>query len=285
MKTILVPTDFSDNAFKAMQYAIRFANKTGSRPVFFRATDTIVPETAPVHLYHELVNSDIEENTEELRRQVEQAYAAIGITPVSESYGIDVEYGAFKKMIHVAIEKHKADMIIMGTQGASGLKKVFFGSNTANLFTEVDIPVLAVPANAPLTEDITKIGYASDLTDFGDELAAIIAFAKPLGATIDLFHVYPVYPQLVDISKFDKEKTLNLLTAKFDYNKLHISLIQTEYDNDIVTGIEQYVEKEKPSLLVMFTHERSWFDKIFNPSISQSVAFGTKTPLLVFKKS
>ncbi|WP_250631761.1 universal stress protein [Rhodoflexus caldus] len=283
MKTILVPTDFSDNALKAMQYAIRFANTTGSHLVFFRATDTIVPETAPVHLYHELVKSDIEENMEELRKQVAQAYTASGITPATDSYSLAVEYGAFKNMIHVVIEKHQADMIIMGTQGASGLKKVFFGSNTAGLFAQVSIPVLAVPADTP-ADSITKIGYASDLTDFGDELAKIVAFAKPFHATIDLFHVYPVYPQLVDVTKFDKEKTLHMLTSKFDYDKLHITFVHTEYDNDIVAGIQQYVAEEKPSLLVMFTHERSWFDKLFNPSISQSVAFGTRTPLLVFKK-
>jgi nucleotide-binding universal stress UspA family protein len=283
MKTILVPTDFSDNALKAMQYAIRFANKTGSHLVFFRATDTIVPETAPVHMYHELVKSDVEENMEELRKQVAQAYTATGIASTPDNHSLDVEYGAFKNMIHVVIEKHQADMIIMGTQGASGLKKVFFGSNTANLFTQVAIPVLAVPADTP-ADTITKIGYASDLTDFGDELAKIIAFAKPFEAVIDLFHVYPVYPQLVDVTKFDREKTLHTLTSRFDYNKLHITLVHTEYDNDIVAGIRQYVTEEKPSLLVMFTHERSWFDKLFNPSISQSVAFDTKTPLLVFKK-
>ncbi|WP_448518696.1 universal stress protein [Rhodoflexus sp.] len=283
MKTILVPTDFSDNALKAMQYAIRFAGITGSHLVFFKATDTIVPETAPVHLYHELVKSDIEENTEELRAQVAKAYANTGITANPEQYAIDVEYGAFKHMIHIVIEKHKADMIIMGTQGASGLKKVFFGSNTANLITNVDIPLLAVPVDTPINS-ITKIGYASDLTDFGDELERIIDFAKPFDALIDIFHVYPVYPQLVDITKFDKEKTLNLLTSKFDYSKIHITLVQTEYDNDIIAGIEQYIAEEKPSLLVMFTHKRSWFDKIFNPSISQTVAFDTKTPLLVFKK-
>ena len=283
MKTIIVPTDFSDNALKAMQYAIRFAHTTGSHLVFFRATDTIVPETAPVHLYHELVKSDVEENLEELRKQVAQAYSSVGTAPTAENHSLEVEYGAFKNMIHVVIEKHRADMIIMGTQGASGLKKVFFGSNTASLFSHVDIPVLAVPANTPVTE-ITKIGYASDLTDFGDELAKIIAFAKPLEATIDLFHVYPVYPQLVDITKFNKEKTLQMLISKFNYNKLHITLVRTEYDNDIEAGIQQYVTEEKPSLLVMFTHERSWFDKLFNPSISESVAFGTQTPLLVFKK-
>lgn len=283
MKTILVPTDFSDNALKAMQYAIRFANKTGSHLVFFRATDTIVPETAPVHLYHELVKSDVEENLEELRKQVAQAYTATGIAPTPENHTLDVEYGAFKNMIHVVIDKHQAKMIIMGTQGASGLKKVFFGSNTAGLFAHVDIPVLAVPADTP-ADTVTKIGYASDLTDFGDELAKVVAFAKPFGATIDLFHVHPVYPQLVDVTKFDKEKTLHTLTSKFDYSKLHITLVHTEYDNDIVAGIQQYVTEEKPSLLVMFTHERSWFDKLFNPSISQSVAFGTTTPLLVFKK-
>ncbi|MCS7019587.1 MAG: universal stress protein [Cytophagales bacterium] len=284
MKTILVPTDFSDNALKAMQYAIRFANTTSSRLVFFRATDTIVPETAPVHLYHELVKSDIEENTEELKQQVSKAYALSGITPAPDSYSLSVEYGAFKNMIHVAIKNYHVDLIIMGTQGASGLKKVFFGSNTASLFTQVDIPVLAVPADASTDTTITKIGYASDLTDFGDELAKVVAFAKPFNAAIELFHVYPVYPQLVDVNKFDKEKVLKTLIAKFDYSNLHITFIQTEYDNDIIAGIEQYVTQEKPSLLVMFTHERSWFDKLFNPSISQSVAFGTKTPLLVFKK-
>lgn len=283
MKTILVPTDFSDNALKAMRYAICFAQTTGSRLVFFRATDTIVPETAPVHLYHELVNSDIEENTAELRQQVEHAYSLSGITPAADSYALCVEYGAFKNMIHVAIEKHRADLIIMGTQGASGLKRVFFGSNTANLFSEVDIPVLAVPANTPV-ETITKIGYASDLTNFGDELAKIVEFARIFNAAIDLFHVYPVYPQLVDVTKFDKTQVLDMLTAKFNYNNLHILFIETEYDNDVIAGIEQYVAQEKPSLLAMFTHERSWFDKLFNPSISESLAFRTKIPLLVFKK-
>ncbi|MCS6967200.1 MAG: universal stress protein [Cytophagales bacterium] len=284
MKIILVPTDFSENALKAMEYAIHLAQLLKSHLVFFRATDTIIPETAPVHLYHELVKNDIEENMEELRKNVAQAYADAGVTPTEGSYSLDVKYGAFKDMVHLAIQEHKADMIVMGTQGASGLKKVFFGSNTANLVTRVDIPLLAVvPYNVP-TQAVEKIGYASDLTDLSEELGKIIDFARPFNATVEIFHVYPVDPPLIDVSKFDKEKVLQQLKKHFDYDKIDILFIQTEQANDISEGIEQYVKEHRPSLLAMFAHERTWFEKIFNPSISQEIAMRAIIPLLVFKK-
>ena len=64
------------------------------------------------------------------------------------SYVSISKYDFFVDGIKRVVEDKKIDLIIMGTKGASGIKKVSMGSNTGDVITRVKCPLLAVPENS-----------------------------------------------------------------------------------------------------------------------------------------
>ena len=55
-------------------------------------------------------------------------------------------------------------------------------------------------------------------------------------------------------------------------------------DNDIHSAIDQYVEVSKADVLAMFTHELSFFEKVFDRSMTRKMAFHSRIPLLAFRQ-
>jgi nucleotide-binding universal stress UspA family protein len=63
-----------------------------------------------------------------------------------EAPGIAVEYGTAAEEILNQVIECSADLIVMGTQGLEGTKRLVFGSTTERVLRESRVPVLAVPA-------------------------------------------------------------------------------------------------------------------------------------------
>jgi nucleotide-binding universal stress UspA family protein len=116
------------------------------------------------------------------------------------------------------------------------------------------------------------------------EVGELVRFAKMFKASIDIFHVFPSFPQWVDPS----EENIAALTAKlhaaYPGQKFNIQVVQTYKENDVVTGIETFVKSFKPDVLAMFTVKRTFWDKLFDASRTEEFAFNATIPLLTLKK-
>ncbi|HVX51620.1 MAG TPA: universal stress protein, partial [Chitinophagaceae bacterium] len=173
MKTILVPTDFSKNAMCALRYAIRLAAVTNA--------DIYVLHCFQYSSYKHLVSESetqrkliIEQTGKEqllkLQKHVYKAYKSAGL-PVSTATRLQAEFNPFvvEESIRVAKKIH-AGLIVMGTHGATGIQKVLFGSNTANMVAKSPLPVLAIPGNHRYKPP-KKLLFCSDLAHFNTEVA------------------------------------------------------------------------------------------------------------------
>jgi nucleotide-binding universal stress UspA family protein len=282
MKNLLVPTDFSDNAKGAMAYAIQLAAALGAQLHFYHATGRVIPRVADQALYHRYREDYLAEHREDLQEQVWAVYHQLGIEQKAQAANLVVREGELLLHVGELVAELSIDLIVMGTHGATGLKRWFVGSNTAGVFSQAACPVLAVPAGYHY-RPIQKIGYASDLLKLDPEVAAVVAFARPFGAAIDVVHVYPVFPVQVDLATFGREAIAAQLGARHSYQKINIELVRTEVDNDVETGIETYVSQDAPSLLVMFNHARSWFDRIVEGSHTRQHLMTSQLPLLALR--
>jgi nucleotide-binding universal stress UspA family protein len=142
--TILVPTDFSPDADAALEHAVDFARLFGARIHLLHAY-YIAPQAAtpwsysfPAGLIDE-VRQDALRRVEELREKV----AARGIESSSE---ISPEPPSLA--IVAAAERLKADLIVMGTRGLTGIKHVMLGSVAERTLRHAPCPVLTVKAHA-----------------------------------------------------------------------------------------------------------------------------------------
>jgi nucleotide-binding universal stress UspA family protein len=141
MNRILVPTDFSPNADRAIDYAVRIAKLNQSTLYLIHACDNLDPlylEGTMTHMeYNQRIMDEAFEKLELRRRSIEETEQIL--------VNIQLYSGTVQDTILVAAQEHKADLVIMGTLGISGLHDKIFGSKTAAVIGESKVPVLAIP--------------------------------------------------------------------------------------------------------------------------------------------
>ena len=281
MITILVPNDYSKNADHALRFAMQLASKRSVRLVVFQVGELLILTSIPHHLYQQLYSEKVKEKVQGLKHHVDSMILGFELPNLNLEYDW-VDDSDFQDALEKAIEKHKPELIVMGTKGASGIAKVLMGSNTVNAIENSNIPILAIPENVELNF-IKSVSYASDLQQITGEMKVLVRFAKHFDWAIRIFHVLTNYPEWVDTSKENMEVIISGLKETYPEQAFSIELIPTKKETDIVKGIELYVKKFKPDVLVMFPSELTFLDKLLRPSNTEEMAFHSTVPLLVIR--
>lgn len=275
MVNILVPTDFSQLSKSALKYAIKIANRLdGNVTVLHVMTTTRAFRIAMM----EKIRSSDSDLMESAQNELE-----VMIKTMAEQYQAttplkyQVARGSyFPSTLLREARRLRSGLIVMGTRGASGLTKAVLGSNTNSVIEVSHVPVLAVPEKADF-KGFRNVVYASDLRNLREELEILILYIEKFGSTIHLIHIVPPGEQ-VDVIEARIEATLK----EFPYKNI-ITLVLV--DSDIESALDQYVEVSKADVLAMFTHEISFFEKVFDKSMTRKIAFHSRVPLLAFKQT
>ena len=271
MKNILVPIDFSDCSKAAAKFAIDLAGHYDANLTFVHVVH--LPMVDP-----NMPTDVIEDMLEEGEQQARESYQAFR----QELKLGDQQHAAFElrlgfvvsEIITVAKEK-KADYILMGTHGAAGIRTIL-GSVTSSIVAKTDIPVFAIPENATFRA-FRNIVYATNIRE-ADVICLdqLMEFAKQVDATIHVVHVSnseesPIGKEWADLkSAFWKEIKME---------EVEFTIVKAE---DVAQGLEAYIVENEPDLVAMLTAHRSFFDRIFHPSLTRRMAMHAKTPLLAF---
>ncbi len=172
--------------------------------------------------------------------------------------------------------KSPTNMVVMGSRGASALKKARMGGTAVSVIDECPVPVLAIPEQAQF-KNLQKIVYASDLQDVQKELDILTEFAAIYDSHIHMIHVIPA----VDASIETERRLVEALIAKQMYKKLDFRIITHEH---IPTAIDKFIQDTKADLLTTFTHHLNLFEKLFALSVTRTLAYQGTIPLLALKR-
>lgn len=277
MKKILVTTDFSTKSKAGLLFAIQLSTQSKCKLTFFNVHHIPTPTAWNAVKMEEYEREQTAIVQNELTSFVQKIYT-----------DLDFETNDIKCVVKISVfpeaaireyaEAFKFDFICMSTRGAGKLERIL-GTNTGNLINHSEVPVIAVPYMYKTTA-ITSILYASDLAHFEKEIIKVVAFAKPLKATIALLHLTSV------LENSDSIEAIETTIKKIAAYHINFNITNRDPNNSLITDIETAVKKGKPSMLIMFTEQdRSWFEKIFLSSKSAEYSFNAKVPLLVFNKS
>jgi nucleotide-binding universal stress UspA family protein len=271
MKSILVATDFSNNAKNALKYANAFAEATQHQLLLMNVYMPSVGQYSPVHA---IIAEETMNEKSRCHKQLKSLVAKYATVPTEEFVA---EGEAITEIIKTC-KKSNANFIIVGTHGASGIKKAFIGSNTSKVIAKAEVPVIAIPEKYRF-QKIETIVYATDLKNTLNELKVLIPMAKLLNCAIEI--VYLKYSWDKDIAqKVDLEKKIKRLSFK------NISIVEQKasIEKTMVDQLKKYITKTKPQMLTMFPSDKSWFDKIFTSSKTEELAYELKVPLLSIRK-
>lgn len=274
---ILVTTDFSANSKAGLRFAVSLAKSNKAQLIFYHSYFLMKPTSWSEATYLQHVKNEEQKLLSRLNKFVATVCKSIKLSPAN--FKCVVEQSIIRESgIMDYAQSQDVDFICISTRGTGRLKKIF-GTTAGNLITKSQVPVIAVPKHYK-TKGITHILYASDLKNYRAELKKVIAFAKPHKASIEVFHICYSGKKSIDAG----EMTARMI-KEFKYNiKLH--LIKTDLTQPLVTILQKAIASSKPSLVVMFTEQRrTFYQKIFLSSSTESIAFQAKVPMLVYNKT
>lgn len=174
------------------------------------------------------------------------------------------------------VQKNHTDLVVMGSQGASSLKKFRLGGTAVSVIETCPVPVLAIPKWATF-KNFASVVYASDLKNVQKELDTIVPFAKIFDCLLQMVHVVPVMDKKTEARKYEIEK----LIQKANYPKLTFKMI---LDENVPQAIDGFIKASKADLLTTFTHELNLYEKLFGLSVTRTIAYQANIPLLAFKR-
>jgi nucleotide-binding universal stress UspA family protein len=190
---IMVATDFSPIADRALDYAVSLARRFGSR-IYLAHVITFAR--------HNAGGLDLGGSTHETPRELAQ-HRAQAIEDSGRFYGVDhetvIEEGTLWPALQMLLEKYKIDLLVLGTHGDSGTMKAVFGSNAEMIFRQAPVPVLtvgpSVTREAPFEEEFKTILFATDFRPAAEREAALAwAIAREHRSKLLLLHVTPPVP-------------------------------------------------------------------------------------------
>ncbi len=271
MKTILVPTDFSDTANKARDYAIQIARELDAQIILLNTYH--IPYSGASS--GTLVNLDkvaLEEAEKSMSNQSE--YLNLNYSDIL--FKTLCKPGLLVDSVGRIGKNKEVDLIVMGTTGASGVFENYLGSNTSALIGSINIPLIAVPSSS--TNNFPKkIVVANDLMQSGkDELYDILKeLVVKTESTVDFLFIMDEESQM-------EKKVQRLISAKFDehfdtnYHPFHF-----RENENVKDGILEYLEKNSFDLLTVVSHQRSFWEGLFHKSVSKSLVKNASLPILI----
>lgn len=269
MNMILVPTDFSDAAKNALDYAINIAKRIKGEILLMNAYSIPRSGSSVMIDVSDVLKQDSIKKLQEEKQRIESSLGNIKLSLVSKN-------GFMNSSIASAIAENEISFVIMGTTGASGIKETFIGSNTASLIKEINIPLIVVPKDFKGSK-IANITLSTDL----NHLKSSNPF-KPLktimngdGPHISIINVSEDL-RTTDPSKFVNEALdLDDLFFGTDHSFKFVE------NSDVEKGILEFTNDNHSDLLVVISRKRNFFETLFHKSISKKLAMHSDTPMMI----
>ena len=275
MKRILVPIDFSKEAENAAKVAASIARKTDSEIFLVHMLELPVTTIDPAEMNAISSEPQIIYFMKLAHEKFEKFISMPFFKGLKVVESVQFQH-AFSGIIAES-EKNNIDLIVMGSQGASGLQEMFIGSNTEKVVRRSNIPVLVIKQDVEEFE-VNDMIFASDFNkESKSTFQRVVNFANLFEAKVHLLYINTIH-------NFNTTKNIEKRIAEF-MDDFDFSNYSTNIYNDISIekGILSYARDVDADLIALNTHGRSGLSQLFNGSIGQELANHALRPVITFK--
>ncbi|MGB5982723.1 MAG: universal stress protein [Nonlabens sp.] len=271
MKKILVPTDFSYEAENALRVAADIARENNGEIFLLHLLDL------PVHL----ANSSGGEMPEALffMKLAREKFNKIIELDFLEGVTIhgDVETGAAYSGIMETVNRHNADLIVMGSHGTDGIKNRYIGSNAEKVVRNSEVPVLVIKDRKKRL-DVNDFVFATDLNPNSiSALKKADAFAKATNCKLHLLYVNTPSKFLTTRQAEAKVKEYleNTAVTPEDYSIYN--------DRSIEKGVFNYAKDIKGDIIGLGIKGRRGLSHFFGGSNTGDMVNHSSVPVVTFR--
>lgn len=275
MKKIILPTDFSENAFNAIKYAAKlYKEETCTFYLMHAYTPAVYQSEYLLHSPGQIGLGDVYQNQSlQQLEEVKDKIEGLENNP-RHTYMIHAAFNLLVDEIIDMTEKEGADVVIMGTQGATGAKEILLGTHAVHVIKKATCPVIAVPANFEY-EKPKEILFPTDYE---------IKYEKPhLQAVLDIADSHISRIEVVHISTGYEPTELQEGNKK-ELDEMLGSIAHLFHDlpsQDIISGINSFQLKNKVGLLVMVQNKHTFLERLFIEPVIKKIGFHVNLPFMV----
>ena len=263
MKKILLPTDFSEIAEYALEYAAFFAKKT----------------SGTLHILT-VIKSKSDKNNSSTQKKLDELTASLFLDGVEIKTHIKIG-DSIKQSIVKCAEEIDVDLIIMGSNGASLFSEILLGSNTEKVIRKTRYSVLTIK-HQMVSLKLRSIAFASDFSSPKNKAFHVVRdLAKLFNCTIHLLkvntpnHFEPTRLALQKMDAFIKEQKLDEIKCKYK--------VALYSDSNEELGILNFCIENNMDMIAIGTTGKKAIWKLLNDSTSQSLVNHSFRPVLTIK--
>ncbi|KJD33307.1 universal stress protein [Tamlana nanhaiensis] len=276
-KHILIPTDFSENAWNAIVYAINLYGK--------EACNFFILHVSAENEYEVYNNVPLTQQSSatKVASKPSQLLLQNTIKRIQENFGKNLlhrfvtisDSDSLIKAIRQQVLLNKIDVIVMGTKGVSGCTERTVGTNAGNVITKVNCTTLVVPENAKFVTP-KKIAFPTDFSIFYNvnTLQPLADIIKKNHAEIEFLH----------ISKRDlvlnENQRINIEYLE-DYFSENSHSFHFLTHTKIEHAIQDFVNDKGVTLITMLGKNLNYFQHILFHPLAKEISYYKDVPFLV----
>jgi nucleotide-binding universal stress UspA family protein len=272
MKThILLPTDFSDNAWSAVVYALHLYKDTECKFYFLHSTKMTTSTMSNFsNKLLKVMSDNALKELNDLKSMAENSNAN-----ANHEFEIILSAQDLQTAIEFSIHNRSIDIIVMGTKGSSGAKGFLLGSHTQSIIKKIKTcPILIVPDEFDFVEP-TQIALPTDFNHlYGEEILAIKRLAELYNSKIRILHIN-------EEDKLSHKQEYNLEILKTYLKNYKCSFHWMPDYAKKTQEINDFIEELNVNILVIINYKHSILEKIIKEPVIKKIGSKPIVPVLV----
>lgn len=274
MKKILLPTDFSENAYNAIKYAVQLFEKEECvfyllntyTPVLYDNEYLVYSPSQPT--LTEIYSNKSMQGLERVLRRIKRNYKN-----ERHSFKKISSFNLLNDEIKELVTEQGIDLVVMGTKGATGAQEILFGTHTVHAIKKSRCPLLAIPAHYEYKAP-KQILFPTDYeAEIPKVLKVLVEIAELHASTVHILHVYFG----IDLSP-EQNSRKKALGRALKNNGHHFYSIT---EKSVTRAIYDFQEDNDVDMLAMVNNKRSFFENLLFMPVVNEIGFNVKVPFLV----
>ena len=274
-KKILIPTDYSKNAWNALSYAIELYKKYDCDFHLLHAYSTsgyaidsmMVPE--PGELAYEQARDRAEKGMDRIMQHLN-----FRDEMPNHHFTTHIEFNSVLGAIKNAVERFDIELVVIGTKGESDAVDIIYGSNAVHIMEKVrNCPVLAIPAQvvfSPPKEIVFPTNYKDHYKR--RELLHLIEIAEISDSEIRILHIDEEY----ELSE-EQKNNRSLLKECFETVEYAFHRLQNV---DVQTALSCFVQSRESDMIAFINKKHNFFSSLFSKPLVKELGFNAQIPVL-----
>ncbi|WP_250252414.1 universal stress protein [Chryseobacterium sp. Marseille-Q3244] len=267
MKTIIVCTDFSQEAENAIHYAASMAKENQYHIILFNL------QSISIHALNAQISADFfyEQTLKNQQKLTDKSME------INRLYAVKTEYylasGNFIDELNNCIQATNGDFVVMG-MGEKTLEQRLLGNNVIKAIHRIKKPILIIPGHIEYT-GIQKVLFAYDThkSITWSAMNDIYSFINEFNAEIEVFNVGEGVEDFTEvIHDIDLNSGYDLDDIKYSFKMIK--------SIEIIKAIEEEVKLANADLLTMVPYRYNLVESLFHRSKTAIMAYKNKVPLL-----